>query len=62
MADLTPSSGSDIEKSGAIVETHHEHIEDEKHVNSNLRIDGDDEDHMHEPPVGLRFSCARIND
>jgi hypothetical protein len=51
MSDVTPSSASDIEKNG-VRETRTEHVEDEgKEVNHALRIDGDDEDHMHEPPV-----------
>jgi hypothetical protein len=55
MSDVTPSSASDIEKIG-VRETRTEHVEDEeKHVNSALRIDGDDEDHMHEPPVCMPY-------
>lgn len=50
MAD-TPSSASDLEKAG-VKEAHHEHAEvHDKQLSSALRIDGDDEDHMHEPPV-----------
>lgn len=53
MSDVTPSSASDIEKS-AVHETRIERVDNEaeKHgLNSALRIDGDDEDHYHEPPV-----------
>jgi hypothetical protein len=53
MADLTPSSASsDIEKTGA-KEAHHEHHEIQPKIDG-LRIDGDDEDHMHEPPMTFK--------
>ena len=52
MSDVTPSSASDIEKAG-VKEAHHEHVEVHSEQNTALRIDGDDEDHMHEPPVRL---------
>lgn len=59
MAEISSSSASDIEKSAAH-ETHHEgdYPENEKHLNHNLRIDGDDEDHMHEPPVSLGIASS----
>lgn len=59
MADVSPSSASDLEKASQ-KEAHHEHhevhsgqIDGHAVPNKNLRIDGDDEDHMHEPPVCL---------
>jgi hypothetical protein len=51
MADNTASStSSDVEKVG-VKEAHHEHHEVQPKEPNALRIDGDDEDHMHEPPV-----------
>jgi hypothetical protein len=54
MANVSPSSASsDVEKVG-IKEPHLEHHEVAPPQLSALRIDGDDEDHMHEPPMTFR--------
>lgn len=50
MADVSPSSASDVEKA-QVKEAHHEHVEIKQGKLGALRIDGDDEDHMQEPPV-----------
>lgn len=58
MADVSPSSSSDVEKVG-VKEAHHEHVEIKQGQLSALRIDGDDEDHMHEPPVRPFYPTIR---
>jgi hypothetical protein len=65
MADVTPSSASDTEKRGDITNddlkaAHHEHIEVPSEAFNALRIDGDDEDHMHEPPMTFKRAMSLL--
>lgn len=62
MADANSSSASDIEKSGGVEEikqAHHEHVEVGEKFSA-LRIDGDDEDHMHEPPMTFKRAMSLL--